>query len=114
MLQMIFFLLTLFLFHVSAVIASENSDKKFHREGNTLTSPNVRFQFLTPTLVRMEFSPSGKFVDAPTAVVLNRKWKNMKIETGENENRLTAKSHKLTLYYSVNSGKFTNSNLSIT
>jgi hypothetical protein len=39
----------------------------------TISAGNVRFEFLTPSLVRLEFSPSGKFVDAPTAVVQQRR-----------------------------------------
>ena len=35
---------------------------------------HARFEFLTPSLVRMEYSPSSRFVDAPTAVVVKRKW----------------------------------------
>ena len=39
-----------------------------------IVSGNARFEFLTPSLVRMEYSPSAKFLDAPTAVVQKRDW----------------------------------------
>ena len=39
-----------------------------------ITAGNARFEFLTPSLVRMEYSPQARFVDAPTAVVQKRDW----------------------------------------
>ena len=41
---------------------------------------NARFEFLTPSLVRMEYSPSARFVDAPTAVVQRRDWPAVRVE----------------------------------
>jgi len=35
----------------------------------TLVVGNARFEFLTPSLVRMEYSSSGTFVNAATAIV---------------------------------------------
>src|SRR6266480_1813189 len=40
----------------------------------TIRAGNARFEFLTPSLVRMEYSPAGTFIDAPTAVVQKRDW----------------------------------------
>ena len=40
----------------------------------TITAGDARFEFLTPGLVRMEYSPAARFVDAPTAVVQKRDW----------------------------------------
>ncbi len=53
---------------------------KFRQAGNSVVIQNARFQFLTPTLVRMEYSPSGRFTDAPTAIVVKRDWKKIKIK----------------------------------
>ena len=36
------------------------------------TRGHVRFQVLAPALVRLEYSPSGAFVDAPSVAVINR------------------------------------------
>src|SRR2546429_7272472 len=38
----------------------------------TIRAGNARFEFLTPSLVRMEYSPAGGVIDAPTAVVQKR------------------------------------------
>jgi len=61
----------------------------------------------------MEFSPSGNFVDAPSAVVLKRNWDKVKVKVEKNKGRLTAKTEKLTLCYLLNSGRFTKENLRI-
>ena len=37
-----------------------------------VVSGNARFTVLTPNLIRMEYSPSGKFEDRATTAVLNR------------------------------------------
>jgi alpha-glucosidase (family GH31 glycosyl hydrolase) len=79
-----------------------------------VTAGKARFEFLTPALVRMEFSPSGKFVDAPTAVVQKRDWPSVKIEQREQDGWLVAASSDLTLRYRLGSGAFTASNLTIT
>ncbi len=42
----------------------------FVRDGNKVTCGEVRFDVLSPTLVRMQ---SYVYVDSPTAVVVNRK-----------------------------------------
>ena len=42
--------------------------------GPTVVAGDARFQFLTASLVRMEYSPTGHFIDAPTAVVQKRDW----------------------------------------
>ncbi|MGH8111593.1 MAG: hypothetical protein ACREPL_06625, partial [Rhodanobacteraceae bacterium] len=41
---------------------------------STVLAGKARFEFLTPSLVRMEYSPTGNFVDVPTAVVEKRDW----------------------------------------
>eukprot|EP01045_Picozoa_sp_COSAG04_P022889 COSAG04_NODE_2649_length_3796_cov_5.382743_1_plen_1130_part_10 len=40
----------------------------------TIVVGHARFQLLTPSLVRMEWSPTGRFTDAPTLSVLRRSW----------------------------------------
>jgi len=47
---------------------------------STIVVGNARFEFLTPSLVRMEYSSSGSFVDAPTAVVQKREWPKVSVQ----------------------------------
>jgi alpha-glucosidase (family GH31 glycosyl hydrolase) len=72
---------------------------------------NVRFQFLTPSLVRMEYSPSGAFVDMPTAVVQKRDWPPVKVESTQKDGWLILDSGAMTLRYRLHSGPFAAANL---
>jgi alpha-glucosidase (family GH31 glycosyl hydrolase) len=81
---------------------------------STIVAGNARFEFLTSSLVRMEWSPSGKFVDAPTAVIQKRDWPSVKVEQREQSGWLIAASTDLTLRYRLGSGAFTAENLTIT
>src|SRR5215469_13011635 len=80
----------------------------------TVTAGNARFEFLTPSLVRMEYSPSGGFVDAPTAVVQRRDWPPVPIERREQNGWLIAASSAMTLRYRLQSGAFNAANLRVT
>ncbi|HEX4388914.1 MAG TPA: TIM-barrel domain-containing protein [Steroidobacteraceae bacterium] len=75
---------------------------------------STRFEFLTPTLVRMEYSPGGKFVDAPTAVVLRRQWSAVPVERSEKDGWLILSTSAMTLRYRLGSGAFTAANLKVT
>jgi alpha-glucosidase (family GH31 glycosyl hydrolase) len=79
-----------------------------------VTSGNARFEFLTTSLVRLEYAPSGKFVDAPTAVVQRRDWPAVAVESREQDGWLTASSSAVTVRYRTGSGEFTAANLSVT
>jgi alpha-glucosidase (family GH31 glycosyl hydrolase) len=80
----------------------------------TVVAGNARFQFLTPSLVRLEYAASGHFVDAPTAVVQKRDWAPVTVERKESDGWLTARTPALTLRYRLQSGPFTAQNLEIT
>src|SRR5437870_121925 len=41
---------------------------------SSVVAGKVRFQLLTPSVVRMEYSPTGNFIDAPSTAVLKRAW----------------------------------------
>jgi len=81
---------------------------------STITVEKARFEFLTPTLVRMEYSPSGAFIDAPTAVVQKRDWPAVQVERREENGWLVAVSSAMTLRYRLRSGAFDVANLRVT
>ena len=74
----------------------------------------ARFEFLTPTLVRLEYAAGGAFVDAPTAVVQKRDWPAVTVATLRREGWLIASSGALTLRYKLDSGPFSAQNLELT
>ncbi len=78
-----------------------------------IAAGNARFEFLTPSLVRLEFAPAGAFVDAPTAVVERRDWPPVTVQSREQDGWLTATSTALTVRYRLGSGAFTAGNLAV-
>ena len=80
----------------------------------TIPAGNARFEFLTPSLVRMEYSPSGVFTDAPTAVVQKRDWPAVRVQSRQKDGWLIAATGAMTLRYRLRSGPFTAANLSVT
>ncbi|HEV2286513.1 MAG TPA: hypothetical protein VGR80_10765, partial [Steroidobacteraceae bacterium] len=74
---------------------------------------DARFEFLTPSLVRLEFAPAAAFVDAPTAVVERRDWPAVAVGSRQQDGWLIATSAVLTVRYRLGSGAFTAGNLSV-
>jgi len=84
------------------------------QEGSSVICRDARFEFLTPSLVRMEFSPGNFFTDAPSTTVLKREWKKIPLEIWADKEWMVAKTSNIILRYKVNSGRFTKDNLQIT
>jgi len=79
-----------------------------------VTSGNARFTVLTDYLIRLEYHDNGRFRDAATFTVLNRKL-SVPVFTSETSGKnLLIKTSGLTLTYVIGSGPFTASNLNIT
>jgi alpha-glucosidase (family GH31 glycosyl hydrolase) len=79
----------------------------------TLVAGNARFEFLTPALVRMEYSSGGAFVDAPTAVVQKRDWPAVAVVTTRKDGWLIASTSAMTVRYRLRSGPFSAANLQV-
>ena len=76
---------------------------------------NVRFQVLSPNLVRMEYSPTARFVDeASTAVVGRDNWPGVAAQVEERDGWLNISTGKLTASYKLGSGPFSAANLRMT
>ena len=80
----------------------------------TIVEGDARFQFLTPSLVRMEYSPSGTFVNAPTAVIKKRNWPAVGVVSKKEDGWLIARTSEMTLRYRLRSGKFEAGSLEVT
>jgi len=77
-----------------------------------IVTGNARFTVLTPSLIRMEYSDSGKFEDRPTLSFVNRKVpvpKFQKSIAGGKANITTS-----TIKLSYDGGKFTSASLKVT
>lgn len=97
----------------AAPVAASHPSPYHQRADSVLTEPHVRIQFLTPTLVRLEFSLHDRFVDLPTAVVQKRKWNHPDISVEKQGRWIVAKSSALTIRYAPDSAAFSRDNLQI-
>lgn len=73
----------------------------------------VRFSLLSPTLARLEYSPSGRFVDQPSVVVIDRAWQAASSEQYEKDGYLYVQGERMRIRYRLDSGPFTSDNLEI-
>ena len=87
--------------------------------GATPTSPvvvrgNARFQILSPSVVRMEYGPTGHFIDALSVSVLDRSWPACPYAARDVNGWVEITTSKMLLKYKLESGEFTAENLTIT
>jgi alpha-glucosidase (family GH31 glycosyl hydrolase) len=78
-----------------------------------IVAGNARFEFLTPSLLRMEYAPNGRFVDVPTAVVQKRGWLPVHADYSKEHGWLVVHTSSVTLRYRLNSGLFKADNLEV-
>ena len=58
------------------------------KHANVVAGTHYRFTVLTPRVIRLEYSPTGVFTDAPTELIWYRDLPNTKFKTNENGNNL--------------------------
>jgi hypothetical protein len=73
----------------------------------TVTSGDARFEVLTPEVIRMEYSPSGSFLNDPTFDILDRNFTVPAYTSSVSGGWLTITTSQMTLRYQVGSGPFT-------
>lgn len=96
---------------LSALAVSEGASARDARE---VVSGNARFQVLSPSLMRMEYSPTAKFVDESTVAVIGRDgWPESKYGTEVVDGWLNVTTDKMTVSYKVGSGPFGEANLKV-
>lgn len=74
---------------------------------------NARFQVLQADLVRLEYSPSGRFVDEPSLSVIRRSWPEVHFQTSRQDGWLEIRTAAMTVRYQSGFGPFAASNLKI-
>ena len=80
----------------------------------TVRAGNARFEVLGSGLIRMEYSPTGNFEDAPTVNILNRRFPVPVFRSWTSGGWLTIATSQATLRYRVGSGPFGPTNTSLT
>lgn len=71
-----------------------------------VTSGHARFQVLSSGVVRLEYSPTGHFVDAPTFNILNRKFAVPQYISTTDHGWLVLRTSAMVLRYKIGSGPF--------
>jgi alpha-glucosidase len=77
----------------------------------TIVEACARFTVLTPGLVRLEWSPDGKFEDRASQVFVNRRLPVPKFSKGDRQGYLTISTEKFDIRYKRGGGRFDKSNL---
>ncbi len=76
-------------------------------------SGNARIEVLSPSLFRLEYSPSGTFLNSPTVNALNRRMPVPPYTARVSQGWLILQTGRATLRYQVGSGPFTPANTSL-
>jgi len=79
----------------------------------TVVSGKARFTLLTPAMIRMEWSLSGRFEDSPSLVFIRRDLPVPSYQTRVEEGWLVIETSELVLRYKTGSGKFSAANLEV-
>lgn len=82
--------------------------------GSQIVADNARFTVLSPTLLRMEYAPSGKFTDDPTVLAINRQWPPCGFTTAVEDEWLVVRTANLELRWLMGQVPFSDQNLLIT
>ena len=109
-------LLTASLLSLSVVMAA--AENPVAPQSATVTAGNARFTVLTPEMIRVEYSPAGKFEDNATFAIINRELPVPQFKTTDDGTTLTITTDNLNLRYVKGTDPRTNpasaDNLSIT
>jgi glycosyl hydrolase family 31/carbohydrate binding protein with CBM6 domain len=98
----------------AAVLATSTAAAATAARPGTVISGNARFQVLSPTLIRTEYSPGGRFTNAATVNVVGRDgFTPARFTKRVRQGWLTIDTGAATLRYRVGSGPFTKDNLTV-
>jgi hypothetical protein len=81
--------------------------------GATVLAGDARFEVLGDGLIRMEYSPTGSFEDAPTVNAVNRRFEVPRYRSSQSHGWLTITTSEATLRYRLGSGPFGPDNTSV-
>jgi len=72
----------------------------------TVVEGDARFEVLAPEVIRMEYSPTGSFLDDPTFDIMDRDFTVPAYTSSVSDGLLTITTSQMTLTYQVGSGPF--------
>ncbi len=89
------------------------SSATYREQDGSITVGNARMEFLTPTMVRLQYSSKSQFVDQPTIVVKYRQRALAPASVNEENGWVIISSTSMTIRYKTGTGSFTKENLSV-
>jgi alpha-glucosidase (family GH31 glycosyl hydrolase) len=100
-----------FQFFFTPLVVENNEGLAF--SGNILVEGNARFTVLSPSLIRLEYSPDGVFENHRSFFAVHRNVPQQAFTYFRKNGWLEIKTEKLFLRYKIGSGDFKETNLSI-
>jgi alpha-glucosidase (family GH31 glycosyl hydrolase) len=88
--------------------AQENTSQNIAYQDGT-----VRFTLVNEGVVRMEWQPTGRFVDSPSLLAVDRKYDKVDFQLTESGDWIEISTSKMELKYRKGSGRFSSDNLII-
>ena len=82
------------------------AQKRFDPVPGGFVSGDARIRLLSPTLLRLEYSPSRAFADSPSAVVLKRDWNPPEVSLSMESGWIVLSSKGMTVRYRTGPGRF--------
>jgi alpha-glucosidase (family GH31 glycosyl hydrolase) len=82
--------------------------------GATVVEGDARFEVLTPDVIRLEYSPTGQFLNQPTFNVLNRDFAVPPYISSQQDGWLVLRTSDVVLRYRLGSGPFGPGNTQLT
>ena len=76
----------------------------------TVVEGDARFEVLTPEVIRMEYSPTGSFLDDPTFDIMDRSFTAPAYTTSSSSGWMTITTSQMTFSYLLGSGPFSTVN----
>ena len=83
---------------------------QLNEENGVVTDRHVRFQVLTPSLIRLEYSSSGEFEDRPTFFAVERDFAVPEFEARVSDGWIEIETNSVTVRYERGSGSFDQDN----
>ena len=83
----------------------------YRAQSGSVTIGQARVEFISPTMVRLQFSAKSQFVDQPTVVVKYRQPVSVPLTIKEENGWMVISSASMTVRYKTGTGSFTRENL---
>ena len=106
-----FLIIGLLLFSGVTVKVLASSPEK--GQAGAFTFGNARIEFLSPAIVRLQYSPGGHFVDPPTAVVEPQSARTVQVAAREENGWVVLMTSDMTVRYRKGTGAYAAGNLAV-